>query len=440
MDYDVIVVGGGPGGYHAASLVGKGGKKTLLIERAQLGGTCLNAGCIPTKALLHTAKLYHEAQTADVFGVEVGAPSLNWSRAQARKQQVIEQLRGGVRALLARGQVEVIAGEASITDRQTVSVNGQRYRAHTLILALGATPHLPPALQGTRALTTTQLLEIESNPASLVIVGGHPISLGIASIFGLTGTQVSIVEAGTHVAPMLDSEIREMLLPALPNVKIYTNASISAVTDDAVHIAQNGEHHTLPAAAIVANTERRPNIQALSALDLDIVNGGVRVDGFMRTNLPNIYAIGDLTGQAMWAHVALSEAEIASAHLLGKSPAPMQYAHVPVPVYTLPEVAYVGLTEAEARAAGHRVRVARLPLTANGRFVVDTPHGRGLCKVIIDDTTQRLLGVHLLGGNAADMIYGVAAMLADEFRVQDVQALTFAHPTVSEVLKDTLML
>ncbi len=415
--FDLIVIGGGPGGYQAAQLAGRAGMRVLLIERADLGGTCLNAGCIPTKTLLKSAKLYREMRHADVFGIEAEPPAIKLAAVQARKRDLIAALRQGVHTLLARGRVDIVQGEATCIDRQMIEVSGERYIGRRLLIATGASPIVLDGVPN--ALTTTQALELEDLPATLGIIGGGPISFGLASIFSMMGVPVTIAEPGATPLPDMDADIRAALLAAMSDVTVLTN------TD------------TVEADVVVVNVGRAPNLDAVTALPLDVTDG-IRVDDTMRTNLPDVYAVGDVTGYAMWAHVALREAEVAVNHMLGK-PDRMRYAHVPTPVYTVPEAAYVGLTETAARDAGYNVRVHRLPMSANGRFLIDYPGSSGLCKVIVDADTGRLLGVHLLGGSAAETIFGAAALLEDEFRVDEVQQLVFAHPTVSELMKDSLL-
>ncbi|MEO0565192.1 MAG: NAD(P)/FAD-dependent oxidoreductase, partial [Chloroflexota bacterium] len=412
--YDLIVVGGGPGGYQAAQLAGRAGMRVMLVERSSLGGLCLNAGCIPTKTLLKSAKLYKEFIQANVYGIDVAEVALHIDRVQARKRELIAKLQAGVQTLLARGKVDIVHGEAMVTSSTSVVVNGDTYTAQTLLIATGSTPELTYD----NAKSTTQALDIDEIPPTMGIIGGGPISFGLASIMSMMGTAVTIVEPGPIVLPDVDDDIRSGLLAAMSDVTVYT-----------------GTDH-VEADVIVQNTRRLPNLDAVSDIGLDI-DDGIRVDEHMCTNLPGVYAVGDVTGQAMWAHVALREAEVAVRHMIGETDR-MRYHAVATPIYTVPEVAYVGLTEAKALEKGYDVEVYRLPMSANGRFLIEQPGESGQSKIVVDRMTGILLGVHLMGGSAAEVIFGLAAMLEDEFRIEDVQELVFAHPTVSEIIKDSL--
>lgn len=413
--YDLIVVGGGPAGYQAAQLAGRAGMRVLLAERDAIGGTCLNHGCIPTKTLLRSAKLYHEMLHAEVYGLTAGQVAVHMDRLQARKRDIIDKLQIGVMSLLKRGKVELMTGAARVPARGTVIVNNNTYTAGNILIATGAAP--VRRYPGT--LATTDALSLRSVPASLGIIGGGPISFGLASIFEMMGSEVTIVEPGLVALPDADDDLRAALLAALPSVTVRT------------------ETETVEADVVVENIGRAPALGAVEELRLDVSNGGVHVDEHMRTNLPGVYAAGDVTGRAMWAHVALREAEVAVNHMMGQ-PDRMRYHAVPTPIYTVPEAAYVGLTERAAHQAGYAVRVHRLPMNANGRFLIEAPGQSGLCKVVTDAETGVVLGVHLVGGQAAESIFGVAAMLEDEFRAAEIRELVFAHPTVSEIIKDSL--
>ena len=437
--FDLIIIGAGPGGYHAAYLAGKSGLRTALIERDKLGGVCLNAGCIPTKALLRSTKAYLSVKEAATFGVDaVGEPHFNLLRAMDRKETIVDELREGVRALMARHQVDVIAGEAEFIDRQTVRVGDDTYTADNLLIATGAAP-IPldvPGADRPQVLNTADILSRGQLPQQLAIIGGNPISLGFASIFAPLGVTVHIITDADEITPEVDAEIAALLRESLPDVRFHLGADVDEITEDGVVLASGD---TLRADTVLANIGRQPNINGLDAIGVDTAGGRVHVDEHMQTNLPNIYAVGDVTGRSMWAHTAIQAAEVAIKSIRGEA-ATMRYDHIPTPVYSIPEAASVGLTEGDAQAAGREVRVARLPLDANGRYRVDHRESaaRGLCKIITDAQTNVLLGVHLLGTGSTDMIFGAVTLLADEFRVQDVIDLPIAHPTVPEILKDTL--
>jgi dihydrolipoamide dehydrogenase len=442
-DYDVIIIGGGPGGYVAADRLGVRGFRVLLIERDQLGGVCLNAGCIPTKALLYAAKLYTQALNASKYGVEIRSARFNWAAAQERKASVVANLRDGVAYQMGRRSVTVVSGAARVLDRQTVAVDDVRYRAQQLIIATGASPYIPdlPGVDLPHVHTTTGILSLEKLPRHLVVLGGGAIALGVATIFGLVGVNVHVVEAGAQLLPTLDSELTAMLAQELAaqNIVLHLSTQATAITPKAVQCRKPDGAFSLPADAVLLCLERRPNVDGLGLerIDLDYSDAGVRVDEQMRTNVPNVYAVGDVTGLSMWAHSAARMGEVAAATIAGRKDR-FRLEHVPVAVYTYPEIASVGLTEQAAKAQGLRVKTARLPFNANGRFMTEHEGRRGLCKVVVDADTRALLGVHMIGATCSEQIFGAAAMLEDEFRLEDAQQVVFAHPTIAEIIRDTL--
>lgn len=436
--YDVIVIGGGPGGYTAAGRCAAAGLQTLLIEAEQLGGVCLNAGCIPTKTLLHSAKLFAQMQASAAFGIRLeAAPRLDWPALMQRKAQVIEKLRNGVRYQLRRRHVELITGYATFVDRQTVQVEAAQYSAPHIVIATGASPAQPDVIGGEALLNTTDLLALETLPASLAIVGSGPLALGLGSIFALLGVQVDIIGADEDLLPAFEAELVAMLEKALPPMRLLLGQRVRSVSMGGLHLSDESR---ITPERMAHVGERLPNIRGmgLEVIGLDVDGGCINVDEGMRTNLPGIYAVGDVTGLSMWAHTAQRMGEVVASSITGGADR-FRLAQVPLVVYSEPQLAMVGLTEAQALEAGYAVRVSRLPLNYNGRYLAEHElDASGACKVVVDAQTQRLLGVHILGGNASEMIFGAAAMLADEFRVQDVQQVLFAHPTVAEVLKDTL--
>lgn len=436
--HDVIVIGGGPAGYTAAGQVAKAGLETLLIEADLLGGVCLNAGCIPTKTLLHSAKLYAQIQASTEFGITLdAAPQLDWSALMKRKTAVIDKLRNGVNYQMVRRRVEIVQGYGRFLDRHTLQVDDETFSADHIVIATGASPKLPDFTGSDQLLTTTDLLALDSLPKSLLIVSAGPIALGLATIFALVGVEVTLVDPSPTLLPEFDVDLVAALQADLPEMQFQLGQGITQLADNTLTLTDGT---SLSADAIAFAGERQPNIHnmGLETIGLDLWQDCVQVDEQMRTNLPNIYAVGDVTGLSMWAHTAQRMGEVAANTIL-KQPDRFRLAHVPTVIYSEPQLATVGLSEEQAKSLGYRVDVARLPLNYNGRYLAEHDlEARGLCKVVIDANTNLLLGVHIVGGNASELIFGAAAMLADEFRVQDVQQVLFAHPTVAEVLKDTL--
>lgn len=440
-NYDLIVIGGGPAGYTSAERAGAHGMKVLLIEKAELGGTCLNRGCIPTKSLLQSSKRYVMARDSTVFGVEIEGVSFNLGQAMARKNQIIETLRDGVAFQMMRRKVDVVEGEARFVDRSTIAVGETIYRAKNILIATGASPIIPQitGIDLPHVKTTTEILSIEKLPDQLAIIGTTPIALGFATIFSNLGCQVTVIGREAQLLPEWDRDIINVLRESLAGIDFRLGAEVIKITNDAVQIRQDEESQAIQADTVLIEVGRAPNVSnlGLENTDLDLAPAGIRVDEQMRTNLPNVYAAGDVTGISMWAHSAIRMANVAVNTMLGR-PDRLRVSAIPTVAYTMPEVAMVGLTEATANKQGIPIIVGKLPLSANGRFLTDYESVKGLCKVVVHRETRQLLGVHLVGGTASEQIFGMATMLEDEFQVSDVQEVLFAHPTVSEVFKDIL--
>jgi len=439
--YDLIVIGAGPGGYIAAERAGAKGKKVLLIEKSNLGGVCLNEGCIPSKTLLHSAKLFVQACNSQAYGVTVENPQFNLADAMSHKGEVIQKLRAGVAYQIKQNRVELLHGQARFANRNTVQVNGKRFQGENIIIAAGSSPvRLPiPGADAAHVLTSTEILEIENLPENLAIIGGGVIGCEFASFFSNVGVNVSVVEMLPEIIPTLDPDFARMLRKSMVDVDFHLDSTVESIGKDTVTFCQNGESTSIPCDLVLMSVGRKPNLEGLGLdeIGVDHNSRGVKVNEFMQTNIPCIYAIGDITGKSMLAHAAARMGEVAVKHILGEWDV-MRYHAVPWVVYTYPEVAWVGLTEAEAADKGVPVKCAKLPMSANGRFLAENMGKRGLCKVVIDSESNALLGVQMIGAACSEIIYGAAAMIEDEFRVQDIQEVIFPHPTVSEIFKDTL--
>ena len=438
--YDIIVVGAGPGGYIAAERAGARGKSVLLIEKSHLGGVCTNEGCIPTKSLLNSAKQYVHGLEAGKFGVHFDRAQFHLGEAMAWKQDVIETLRKGIAYLMKKYGVEVITGEAEFLDRQTVRVNGLMYQGKHLIIATGSSATVPPipGADSPHVLTNREILQIAELPEKLVIIGGGYIGMEFASFSSNVGVDVHVIEMMDEIVPMMDGEFAKTLRKSMPNVTYHLGAKVEKIAGKEIFFSLRGKTESLYADIVLMSVGRRPNVQRLEKLGLDIRPQGIKVNEQMQTNLPGVYAIGDVNGKSLLAHSASRMGEVA-VHTICSQPDRMRYQAIPWVVYTLPEVAGCGLTEQEARQQDMHVKTATVQMRANGRFLAE--YGKqspGLCKVVIDADTNILKGVHLLGANCSEMIYGVAAMLEAELRVQDIQEIIFPHPTVSEIIKDAI--
>lgn len=440
MQYDIIIVGAGPGGYIAAERAGARGKSVLLIEKSHLGGVCTNEGCIPTKSLLNAAKQYVHGLEAEKFGVHFDSARFELKEAMAWKQEVIETLRKGIAYLMKKNKVDVINGEAEFPDRHTVRVNGQRYQGQHLIVATGSSAAVPPipGVDSPSVLTNREILQIDTLPKKLTIIGGGYIGMEFASFFSSVGVDVHVVEMMDEIVPMMDAEFAKILRKTLPKVSFHLGAKVESINNTTVVFSTADKKGAVQADLILMSVGRRPNVHGLEGLGLDIRRQGIKVNEKMQTNLPGVYAIGDVNGESLLAHSASRMAEVA-VNTICEQPDHMRYHAIPWVVYTLPEVAGCGLTEQEARQQGINVQTASMQMRANGRFLAE--YGKqapGLCKIVVDADTNILKGVHLLGAASSEMIYGVAAMIEAELRVQDIQEIIFPHPTVSEIIKDTL--
>jgi dihydrolipoamide dehydrogenase len=454
--YDVIIIGGGPGGYLAAERLGLRGRKTLLVEKQHLGGTCLNVGCIPTKTLLNSVKLYLHAKEAARFGVHAEV-SFVWSEMTAWKDRTVQALRAGLASRMEHCKVETVAGTGIVeTDgaerRVRVAETGGVYETRAVLVAAGSLPAMPPipgAGNNPRVLDSTGLLSIETPPKKLCIIGGGVIGVEFACLFSGLGTEVSVVEMLEEIVPPMDKDHAVLMRRALPQIDFRLGCRVEAVEGAAVRFRTAGEkEESIDADTVLMAVGRRAETASWGAKEAGVDTGpkGVNVDDRMRTNIAGIWAAGDVNGRSMLAHSAYRMAEVAvddiCAFLDGGEGAGrnrMRYHAIPWAVYGIPEAAGAGLTEQEALARGRQILKASLPMTVSGRFAAENGFkAPGNVKVIADAGDGRILGVHMIGPYASEMIWGAAALIENEMRVADVKELVFPHPSVSDVLRDVL--
>lgn len=451
-EFDVIVLGGGPGGYIAAERLGHAGKNVLLVEADALGGTCLNVGCIPTKTLLNAAKTYHHAQHGAAFGIDAGTISFDWDRMQAWKSEVVTKLVAGVGATQKRAGVTVANGHGTFQGPGKVSVNGETHTAHHVILATGSEPVMPPIpgvvdASGRRnpaVVDSTGLLALEQLPERLTVIGGGVIGVEFASLFAMLGVHVTILEMLPEIVPFMDAEMAPMLRGALEGVDIRLGCRVTGVNDGTVAFTtDDGAEESIEADVILMAVGRRPVVEGWGAENtgLEYSARGILVDDRMRTNLPNVWAIGDVTGRSLLAHTAYRMGEVAAANILDphahRRGETVRWNTVPWAVYSNPEAAGVGLTETAARAAGHEVLTATVPGYMSGRFAAENGfRAAGGAKVIVDASTLQVLGLHVVGSYAAEMIWGACAVLETELNLHDLRQVVVPHPTVSELIRE----
>jgi dihydrolipoamide dehydrogenase len=444
--YDLIVIGAGPGGYEAAAYAAKLGKKVALMEKNELGGTCLNVGCIPTKTLLRSAKALADCRDAKHYGVQAGAATLDMAAVQARKQSVVATLIKGLTGMLKRAGVEVIKAEASIVAPGKVRAGGKIYEATNILVATGsvaAAPPIPGLRDNPLVLDSTGILELNSIPESLVVIGGGVIGLEFASFFASVGSKVSVVEMLPKIAPMVDEDIAKSLMTAFKRLGVSFHLSCKVTRIDGnslVFSDAEGQEQQLSASYILNATGRSPVLKGVGLDECGVAyeRKGITADEFGRTNIPGIWACGDVTGRCLLAHAAAREGIVAVNNMFGKTDR-MRYSAIPSVIYTHPELAQVGATEAELKEQGIAYRKALMPMAIAGRHVVEYAGQGGSVKVLVSEKYGQVLGVHMIGGACGEFIASAAAMVELELCVEDVRQIVFPHPTCSEALKESVI-
>ena len=448
MKYDVAIIGGGPAGYTAAEKAAKGGLSTVLFEKNALGGVCLNEGCVPTKTLLYSAKTYDQIKHASKYAVSAENPSFDYPKIIARKNKVVKKLTAGIRMKMKESGVEVIAGEAMIqgkTDEGNILIQyaEQVFEAKNLLVCTGSESVIPPipGVNETEYWTSREALQSKELPASLIIIGGGVIGMEFASFFNSMGTEVQVVEMLDKILGPMDKELSDMLQAEYTKrgVKFYLGHKVTGIHGQEVMVEKDGESFTLHGEKVLLSVGRRPVTKGfgLETLALEPFRNGIKVNEYMQTSLPNVYACGDITAFSLLAHTAVSEAEVAIDHILGKARA-MSYKAIPGVVYTNPEIAGVGKTEEELQASGTPYQVKKIPMAFSGRFVAENEMGNGVCKLILaEDGT--LIGAHLLGNPASELIVIAGIAIEKGMKAEELTSFVFPHPTVGEILKEALL-
>ncbi|WHH61535.1 dihydrolipoyl dehydrogenase [Petroclostridium sp. X23] len=451
MTYDLIVIGGGPAGYLAAERAGHAGLSTLLIEKRSVGGVCLNEGCVPSKALLYSAKVFDNARHGAKYGVIAGKVTLDHAAVMARKNKVIKTLVTGVKGKLKKNKVVVVDGIAEITGKNTegyeVKVDKDTYSGKRLLIATGSAPIVPPipgvkeGIDNGYVLTNREVLELKEVPKSLVIVGGGVIGLEMASYYNSAGSSVTVIEMLNKIAGPTDGEISEILMKNYEKkgVAFKLGCKVVEVKPGAVVYESNGQTFTVEADKVLLSIGRRPVTEGLGLekIGVQTERGSIKVDERGKTNIPEVYAAGDVNGTSMLAHTAYREAEVCINTILGKKDI-MRYNAIPAVIYTNPEVGCVGETEETAKQKGIEFEVAKLSMMYSGRYVAENEGGDGICKVLIDKKHRKLIGVHMIGNYASEIIYGAGLMIETEMRVNDIKELVFPHPTVCEIIREAI--
>lgn len=451
MVYDLIIIGGGPAGYLAAERAGHEGLSVLLIEKRMVGGVCLNEGCIPSKALLYSAKIYDNAKHGQKYGVTAENVVLNHEAVIKRKDKVVNTLVAGVKGKLRKNHVELVEGVAVISGRNTeafeIKVGEKIYSGKRLLIATGSIPVIP-SIPGVKesmangfALTNREILELKEVPGSLVIVGGGVIGLEMASYYNSAGSKVTVVEMLDHIAGATDREIAEILMKNYQKkgIEFKLNARVTEIKDGTVVYESGGETATVKADKVLLSIGRRPATAelGLERIGVETEGGRIKTDERGRTNVAEVYAAGDVNGVSMLAHTAYREAEVCINNILGKKDL-MRYQAIPSVIYTNPEVGSVGETEESAREKGIEYEAVKLSMRYSGRYVAENEEGDGICKVLVDKKYRKIIGVHMIANYASEIIYGAALMIETEMRVDDIKELVFPHPTVSEIIREAI--
>lgn len=450
-DFDVTIFGAGPGGYLAAERAGQAGLKTLLIEKRHIGGTCLNEGCIPTKTILRSAKLFHACKSAGTYCVNCEGVSIDQKAVVARKRAVTANLVAGVKAGLKAAKVKTVEAEGRIIGRDAdgiiVEAAGTAYHTKNLILATGSHPIIPgidglkEALADGFVLTSTELLELEEIPERLCVVGGGVIGLEMATYYAMVGTKVEIVEAAAKVAGELDAEATEIVKKACEELGMSFRLNTRAVSfgKGTVIVEAGGQRDEIKCDKVLLCIGRAANIDGfgLETLHVPTEKGRISVDEYCMTGVPNVYAIGDCNGTGMLAHVAYRQGEVAVKHITGRKD-PMCWNVVPSLVHTEPEAAFVGETVESAGAKGIDAVGVKLSMNYSGLYLAENDNGKGIIKAVFDKKKKTLIGATIVGGPASELITVCSMMIGNEMPVERMKSYVYPHPTYSEIIKEAI--
>ncbi|MBA7566542.1 Dihydrolipoyl dehydrogenase [subsurface metagenome] len=442
--YDLIVLGAGPGGYEAAAHAGEMGKKVALIEKKHIGGICLNAGCIPTKTLLHSAKILQLCKEAENYGIKTEKLEIDYGKIQKRKREVVSLLIKGIEGKLKRSGVEIIWGEGRLTAKNTVAVNGKKYEAKNILIATGSRPAILPieGINSPHVLDSTAILELDKIPKALAVIGAGAIGLEFACFFNEMGTKVKVIEMLPNIAYQMDTDISSYLLKSLEKkgIDFTLSSRVNKIGKKKISCTgENGKSETVQSEIILNATGRRPNLENIGLDEIGMLYDaeGIKTDLQGKTSVPGVWACGDVTGRCLLAHAATREGIVAVNNMFGKKDM-MRYKAIPNVIYTHPEVAGAGMTEQMLQQEEIDYKKNILPLNISGRFVAENEKKQGYVKVLTGSQYHEILGVHIIGGAASEMIYGAATFIEMEMRVEDIKEIVFPHPTVSEAIKETI--
>lgn len=447
MKYDLAIIGGGPAGYNAAEKAAENGLKTILFEKNAVGGVCLNEGCIPTKTFLYSAKMLDNIKSASKYGILTdNTPTFDMGKIVARKNKVVKKLTAGVGAKLSFNGVDVKSGEALIKGEENgefvIDCNGESFSSKYLLLCTGSQTFIPPikGLSDIEYWTSKEALESKELPKSLAIIGGGVIGIEFASFFNSMGVKVNVIEMMPEILGAMDKETSAMLRTdyTKKGVDFHLQTKVIEVTSTGVVVEKDGKTETIEADKILVSVGRRAITTGfgLENINVELLPNGVKVNEYMQTSHPQVYAAGDITGFSMLAHTAIREGEVAIDHISGGHDK-MSYNAIPGVVYTNPEIAGVGKTEEELTASNEPYRVLKLPMAYSGRFVAENELGGGLCKIILDKG-DRIIGCHMIGNPVSELILIAGIAIANGDTVEQFRKHVYPHPTVGEIIHETL--
>lgn len=452
MIYDLIVLGGGPAGYLAAERAAHAGLSTVVIEKRSFGGCCLNEGCIPSKAFLYSAKIYDYTKHGDKYGVTAENQKIDHTKVVARKNKVVKTLVSGIRGTLKANGAVAVDGEGVITGKNsdgniTVAVGNDVYEGKHLLLATGSMPVVPPipgvkeGLASGFVVTNREILDLQSIPQNLTVIGGGVIGLEMASYFNSVGSKVTVVEMLDKIAGPTDLDISNILMKNYEKkgVDFRLGCKVVSVENGTVTYEKDGKRESVKADKVLLSIGRRAVTQGIGLETLGVATerGAVITDRYMKTNVANVYAAGDINGRSMLAHTAYREAEVAVNNILGKKDT-MRYNAIPSVIYTNPEVGSVGETEQTAAAKGIEFDVANISMKYSGRYVAENEGGDGICKVIVNKKFGNVIGVHMICNYASEIIWGAALAIEQEMTLEKMKEVVFPHPTVSEIIREAI--
>lgn len=449
--FDLLVVGGGPGGYLCAERAAQGGMKVCLFEKRALGGTCLNEGCIPTKTLLNSSKMYRHATESQAYGVTAQGVTYDHGAVVARKNKVVKTLVSGVGATMNANHVTVITASAVIRGRENgafaVEAGGSVYTGKRLVIASGSEAVVPPVpglkegIASGFVMTNREVLDETVLPKKLVAIGGGVIGLEMAYYFASVGVEVTVIEMMPKIAGATDPEICKVLTDAFSKrgMQFKLSCKVLEVKPGVVVYEENGQRQEIACDKVLLSAGRRPATAGIGieSLNLQMDRAAIVTDRHMCTTVSGVYAVGDCNGKLMLAHTAYREAEVAVNHMLGKTDE-MRYDVIPSVIYTDPEVASVGLSKEAAESRGMRVKEVKLPMSYAGRYLAESEGGKGFIKIVVDTDRNRLVGCHMVGSYASEIIMTATMMVDTELTPNRLQKLVFPHPTVAEIIREAI--